>query len=317
MEILNARIKPLNRWDKDSIRPGPVGSVGDVNLQVKLRKSASYLPNRYDKTFSGKNEVWSGSNISDGQWTGYTSGGRGALTLTQPMPQRAGFKTPVGWLIENVVPVDRSRVAKMVPLGQYSWESNKDRIYRAKTTGEQFLPLPMGYEKGPLPRGSQYPKIVAASIGDGIALPAADVLITDPVFGETGSIQKPGTGEMVGIPGMGCSDIEKKKHWAPIMGDPRRKFVVEDFPAGYEWRKVSEYTGQVLRQYPGLGVQPRVANVGFFGEPKLFYNVDFSPCGDVDRPTSEPYTGGPYKSTPEQRIPKEGDSRKKPVVGQG
>ena len=29
----------LNRWDKDSIRPGPVGSVGDVNVQVKLKKS--------------------------------------------------------------------------------------------------------------------------------------------------------------------------------------------------------------------------------------------------------------------------------------
>lgn len=310
MQVINTRIKPLNRWDKDSIRPGPVGSVGDVNLQVKLKTSSPDMPQRYEKAFSGKNEVWSGSNISDGQWTGYTSGGRGAITTTQPMPMRAGFKTPVGWMMENILPVDRSREAKMVPLGQYSWESDKARIYRAKTTGDQFLPLPMGYNKPDLPRGSQYPKIVASAIGEGIALPAADIKITDPVFGETGSIVKPGTGEMVGIPGMGCLPEFKDKIWAPIMGDPRRK---SNPPSTYPWRAVNSL-GQPIGKYPDVGDNEIAAKLRRFGSPQIVFGKAFHPCGSIDRPSSEPYTGAPIKSTPEVRIPKTGDSRKRPIA---
>ena len=32
-------IKPLNRWDYDSIRPGKVGSVGDVLITERLKAS--------------------------------------------------------------------------------------------------------------------------------------------------------------------------------------------------------------------------------------------------------------------------------------
>jgi hypothetical protein len=314
MQVINARISPLNRWDKDSIRPGPVGTVGDVNLQVKLRNSAPDMAQRYDKTYSGKNEKWSGSNISDGQWTGFTSGGRGALTLTQPMPVRSGFKTPVGWMIENIVPVDRSKIAKMVPLGQYSWETEKARIYRAKTSGDQFLPLPNSYNKlDTVPRGSQYPKIVAASIGDGIVLPAADVKITDPIFGENGYIDVEDGTNQIGIPetGLDCrpQDLDPSFKWAPTTNDPRRKYTP---PNDYPWRKV--VNGKVVNMYPDIGPNESVGTAGDWWGWKIVKNVTFNPCATTDRPSSEPYHGTKRpRPNPPRRLPKPGDNRKGPI----
>lgn len=317
MQVINTRIKPLNRWDKDSIRPGPVGPVGDVNLQVKLKTSSPDMPQRYDKTFSGKNEVWSGANISDGQWTGFTSGGRGALTTSQPMPMRGGFKTPVGWMIENIVPVDRSRMAKMVPLGQYSWESDKARIYRAKTTGDQFLPLPLGYTKPALPRGSRFPMLIATSIGEGTALPAADVNITDPVFGENGSILVEDPTNQIGIPeGVNpCrpEDLDPSFKWAPMASDPRRKQAP---PQDYPWRKVRD--GVVVNEYPDYGLNEYVGTKGNWWGWKIVQNVTFNPCAVTDRPSDEgppgPYQGGKRPPpNPPKRMPKPGDNRKRPV----
>lgn len=274
MEILTTRL-PLNRWDKDSIRPGPVGSVGDVNLQVKLKKSTPSMPNRYEKAFSGKNEVWSGSNVSDGQYKGFTSGGRGALTIDQPLPARETFKTNVGWVIENVVPVDRSRVVQTVPLGQYDWESQKARIYKAKAVGEQFLPLPMGYTKPLLTRGSQFPLIVAQS--STVGLPPASVSITDPVFGENGSIE-------VDVPA--CSAEEMSKVWVPAMDDPRRKNVASDpFFKQYPYRQAYPDPIAWKDEYPMVGNGVKVYDLR---KGRSFPKINTSPCGTIERDPSVP-----------------------------
>lgn len=298
MQVLLDRVQ-LNRWDKDSIRPGPVGSVGDVNLQVKLKKSANYLPDRYQKAFSGKNEVWSGSNVSDGQWTGFTSGGRGALTISKPLRYRSGFKTPVGYMFENVVAEDRSEMAKMVPLGQYSWEQEKARIYKAKATGEQFLPLPMGYEKALLPRGSQFPTIVAESTGTGIALPAAEVNITDSQFGKQGSIE-------VDTPG--CTLEDQTKVWVPAADDPRRQNPSADtfFKDVYPYRAISVRTGReiVPAQYPQIGSNISVIKTDHDGNSGYQVTIDTSPCGSRNRPS------GAALPTGKTRRAKTGDYRR-------
>lgn len=323
MQVITTQVRPINRWDKDSIRPGPVGPVGDVNLQVKLKTSSPDLPQRYDKTFSGKNEVWSGSNISDGQWTGFTSGGRGAVVLSSRWQTRSGFRTPVGWMIENIVPVDRTRMAKMVPLGQYSWESDKARIYKAKATGEQFLPLPMGYTKKEtdVPRGSHFPRIIASSIGEGTALPAAEVKITDSEFGENGRIEEEDPRNEVGIPaGWRCEEKDKNPDfkWAPPTNDPRRKAAP---PADYPWRKaaVDDKTGEkiVLAVYPDIGPNNLVAKKGKLWGWDFLEGVTFNPCASTDRPANEespPYQGRkrqPY--IPPTIRPKPGDNRKLPI----
>lgn len=290
MQVLLDRVQ-LNRWDKDSIRPGPVGSVGDVNLQVKLKKSANYLPDRYQKEFSGKNEVWSGSNVSDGQWTGYTSGGRGALTTSKPLGYRSGFKTPVGYMFENVVPTDRSEMAKMVPLGQYSWEQEKARIYKAKVTGEQFLPLPMGYEKALLPRGSQFPVIVAESTGTGVALPAAEVNITDSQFGKQGSVE-------VDTPD--CKPEDVGKVWVPAANDPRRNAPQANdkyFNDVYPYRGINPATGRehVPAQYPQIGDDIKAMKTDHDGNSTYEVTISTSPCGSTNRPSGAAIPSGKTK----------------------
>lgn len=168
MEILRA---PLNVWNKDSIRPGPVGSVGDVLLGVRFKQSQPAIDMRWDPQFSNGQEVYNGANVSDGTHAGFTTGGGVAKTLRQPFGYRPGFKTAIGWERQDIVPVDRSRTSMMSSAGQYSWESKVGRSKNAASTGKFFTPLPGGYglDKGQIPRGGLDPLIVAASKEIGIA----------------------------------------------------------------------------------------------------------------------------------------------------
>ena len=238
----------LNRWDKDSIRPGPVGSVGDVNLQVQLRKSSIDLPERYDPAFSGKNEAWLGSNVSDGSYHGWTSGGRTATVIQKALSNnQTGGKTAVGWVMQNVVAADRSSMTKMTPLGRFGWDTTVGSVLRAKNSGDMFLPLPEGYEKSGLSRGSQYPRIIAESIGDGVPLPAADVNLTDPVFGDIGTIDVP-------LPGSNtCDRIKMDYTFTPALDDPLRNSPP---PKGYRYRHAFVKDGQYYyddSKWPDIG----------------------------------------------------------------
>jgi hypothetical protein len=238
----------LNRWDKDSIRPGPVGSVGDVNVQVKLKKSSIDLRERYDPTFSGKNAPWSGSNVADGMWYGWTSGGRSATVVSKALPNvQTGGKTNVGWVMQNITASDRSRDTKATPLGRYGWDTTVGSVLKAKTTGEMFLPLPEGYQKSGLPRGSQFPRVIAESIGSGIALPAADVHLTDPVFGDIGTIDVP-------LPGSNtCDRIKMDYTFTPALDDPLRN---NPPPKGYRYRHAFVKDGQYYyddSKWPDIG----------------------------------------------------------------
>lgn len=169
MEILRA---PLNVWNKDSIRPGPVGSVGDVLLGVRFKQSQPDSDMRWDPQFSNGQEVYNGANISDGTHAGFTTGGGVAKTLRQPFGYRPGFKTAIGWERQDIVPVDRSRTSMMSSAGQYSWDSKVGRVNNAASTGKFFTPLPGGYglEKGQIPRGGNDPIIIASSNDIGIPL---------------------------------------------------------------------------------------------------------------------------------------------------
>lgn len=292
----------INRWDKDSIRPGPVGSVGDVNLQVQLKKSAPDLPNRFEKAFSGKNEVWGGSNISDGQYTGFSSGGRGAVVAEKSAFSRTGFKTSVGWRFQNIIPTDRSKDVKMVPLGQFSWNSEKAKIYKAKVTGEQFLPLPGGYGSSSLTRGGAYPVVVAETAGEGVPLPATAVKITDPIFGEDGVIETPGSG---------CPPAEQAKVWTPALDDPIRGNDPDQERKRVEIFGRYPYREKTFRDnFPPPGNNVEVYDVSSINSLKT---LNLSPCGKIMRPKSY----GEPKYSPPSRRRKEGDNRPipKPVPG--
>ena len=310
MQVVTAKKVPINRWDKDSIRPGPVGSVGDVNLQVQLKKSSNDLPNRYDYIFSGKNEVWSGSNVSDGQWYGFTSGGRGAKVISSQIPNFTdGNKTAVGWRFQNIKPTDRTRETKMTPLGQYGWETTVASVLKAKVGGEGFLPLPGGYEKTKLPRGSQNPRVVAESIGAGEILPAADVEITNPIFGETGTISVP-------VPGSNtCEELKQDYTWVPAENDPLRSVPP---PKQYPYRKAWIRDGQKYyseTSWPDIGDKSLVADID---HGYTLFELKADPCGArlrqfaKDRPyETRPMPGNQDKRNRDKKKEMEDEKKKK------
>lgn len=154
-------MRPLNRWDHSSIRPGPVGSVGDVLLQPRLKHSAPDLPLRFDPNFSHQNEVFLGSNVSDGQHRGYDGGGGPARTDDSNWENKK-FKTSHGWIYQDMRAPDTLHEPENTGTPQYSWHNKLATAYDAFRTGNAFLPVPGAYalHPGEVGRGGQVPRIV-------------------------------------------------------------------------------------------------------------------------------------------------------------
>lgn len=160
-------IKPLNRWDHDSIRPGSVGSVGDVLGQVRLKNSAPELPFRWEMSSAKKNESRVGSNVQNGTKPSFTSGGMGPETIDTAWGGRDTFTTVRGWTHQDISAPDKMVVPVDIPAPSYSWENRLATIYDARRTGQNFLPLPGGFQpEGGVPRGGQVPQIEAIGGGD-------------------------------------------------------------------------------------------------------------------------------------------------------
>lgn len=160
--------KPLNRWDHSSIRPGPVGSIGDVNLQPRLKQSAPDFPFKFDPEFSHNRESIHGSNVTDGQHTNYNSHGGPSTLIDTNWGGRRDFSTQRGWVFQDLRPEDRSIEPLLGELPQYSWRNRVATNYNAVRTGDKFLPLPHGYSLGPddIARGGAYPVVTDIAGGN-------------------------------------------------------------------------------------------------------------------------------------------------------
>lgn len=166
MELILEPVKtPLNMWNKNYISPGAVGSVGDTISQIRLKQSAPDLAPRYYDESDGINEMFYGSNVQDGTSHSFTTQGLGARTVSRPIFRREGYKTAVGWKHQDIVPTDRTRETKMAALPAFGYNSLIASVVRTKTHGDQFLPLPGGYTMDGMPRGSNYPTLVARTNG--------------------------------------------------------------------------------------------------------------------------------------------------------
>lgn len=165
---------PLNVWNKYRINPGPVGSTGEANLQVRLKQSAPDLNPRYSPWCSGDAEKYLGSNVQDGRWESFSSRGYNAMVESRALGYRQGFRTQQGWIHEDLRALPRKMEPIHQDMPQFSWKSQVASVQRAKTTGQQFLPLPGGYELYGQPRGSQIPRIVEQTSGTGTVLPATE-----------------------------------------------------------------------------------------------------------------------------------------------
>jgi hypothetical protein len=160
-----AVVRPLNLWNYDSIRPGPVGSVGVVNAQPRLKQSTPEMEMRWDTTFAHNKEKRLGSNVSDGQWKGYTSGGGVAETVDTNWGMRRDFTTSRGWMHQDMRTADRTHDPVSGGTPSYSWHNKIATVYEAKRTGNNFLPK---FDKVGLPRGGQTMRVTDTAGGEDV-----------------------------------------------------------------------------------------------------------------------------------------------------
>ena len=152
-------LKSLNRWDYSSIRPGPVGSVGDALITPRLKSS---LPGdfRWETDYYGNNESLYGSSITDGAKQSYNSGGGPARTLDTNWGSRRRFKTRYGYIFQNIHPPDKRVEPEVGELPQYSWRNKVARVDNLQKTGDLFKRTSglVGNPNGPT-RGGQFPRV--------------------------------------------------------------------------------------------------------------------------------------------------------------
>jgi len=164
-------IRPLNRWDHSSIRPGPVASVGDVLQSVRLKAS---LPGdfHWDASTYGNNESLHGSNVQNGQYRSFSNGGGPARTRDSNWPLNRSFKTVHSWIHEDLRAPDRRIEPVMGAQPQYSWRNKIATVDNSLHTGELFRRNGPGIipPTGPL-RGGMFPRITDVVQGDPLDAP--------------------------------------------------------------------------------------------------------------------------------------------------
>lgn len=178
-ELIASIDLPLNKWNKNYISPGPVGSVGDVLTSVRIKQSDPDADFAYSKTFAPKNSVIRGSNVQDGQWFSFSDGGYNAEVKKRRLNNGVAFKSDVGWVYKNVVPEDMYVEPKVSSQGRVGFETQAAAILHR--SGDMFKELPGGYSSlsGVLPRGNQYPRNVSLQTNIDVY---DNAKVTDKVF---------------------------------------------------------------------------------------------------------------------------------------
>ena len=132
-------------------KAGDVGPIGDVHQIVKLKHSCPEMPLRFSQTFATARV---GQNVQDGDSPSYNTGAYGAKTIISAFDRPSNVTTSGGFTYENIIPEDREVIADTIPLPSYSWENSIAQVYKARVTGNAFLPLPGGFKpEGGVPRG--------------------------------------------------------------------------------------------------------------------------------------------------------------------
>jgi hypothetical protein len=180
-----AHLKPLNRWDYSSIRPGPQGSVGDVLGSIKLKHSFPDQGIRLEPAYKGNKQNRLGSNVSDGNSRSFTTAGPGdPYVSASPWNAYRNQQYNAGWTIQDVRAPDTLHTPFTGSTPEYSWQNKIATVYNAQRTGKLFLPLPGAYQLSPgeTPRGGREPEVTDIT---GTTLDAATVnqLFQTPTLG--------------------------------------------------------------------------------------------------------------------------------------
>lgn len=157
MLSLTAR-RRLDGWE-ESIRPGPVGSVGDALVTSQLKSS---LPGdfRWSPLTKGKKEMRLGSNVQDGEHPSFDTGGEQPRVYDNFFGgERDSITSSRGWKFQNITAEDMALEPIMGSLPRYSWRTQKATINNAAKSGEKFSKIPGPYKlpPGEVPRGGTTP----------------------------------------------------------------------------------------------------------------------------------------------------------------
>jgi hypothetical protein len=165
------------RLMSDFMQPGAVGSVGDVLVSVRLHQSTPDMPMRWDPDFYPGKDDFLGSNVQDGQQTSWDTGFGGARVVDSKFNFYDGFRTSNGTTVQDLRPADMMVEPFVSSLGDYTWRNKVAETYHARTTGNNFLPLPGGYAPSPgeVGRGGNVPQVMAVAGGNGMVIPEAVV----------------------------------------------------------------------------------------------------------------------------------------------
>lgn len=189
---------------------GPVGSVGDVNLNVRLKHSMPDLPIRYDAVFSGPQEVYYGSNVADGYHESFTSGGIGdAPVYNGNWGGHRDFKIANGWKYQDLRAPDTLHEPILGVMPNYSYNNKIATVFEARRTGFNFLPVPGEYQiaQGQIPRGNAVPGPVETVAEPGVleAMNGQSV-VTNP---QAGGLFPMPSATRAGISALGRQQMQK------------------------------------------------------------------------------------------------------------
>lgn len=161
-EVINKFKSPLNKWDKNSIRPGPVGSVGDALTSIRIKQSDPDADFAWNIKFGPNTSMLRGSNVQDGRWASFSDGGYNAQTKRKRLNPPGTFSTSIGWELQNIIPEPRELQPKLLDQPGGGWKGQAAEILQRQ--GDMFTFLPGGYGATELTRGGAFPSLVSNSV---------------------------------------------------------------------------------------------------------------------------------------------------------
>lgn len=156
---------PYQRWSDSFIWPGPVGSVGDVNITPKLKTSCIELPRRVEKAFAGNRMCHAGTMVQDGDEMNYYHA-LGPRLIDSNWNSGRRRRIQNGWTKVDLQQPDMLTEPFVSQLGDYSWRNKVARVFAPQPDVQP----PGEYGSSGIPRGGVVPRIIDFAQEDDIYL---------------------------------------------------------------------------------------------------------------------------------------------------
>jgi hypothetical protein len=166
-------VEPFNKHygqNQYHIQPGPKGSIGDWNQNFRLPQSSYDMPVKYAEN---KPELLrKGTGLQDGMYYNSFTGGYGAKINDISFYTSPYKVQKLGDRYQDLRPNDITGIARQQDIPRLSWRFQKARLFNAKTTGKQFLPLPAQFRLRGVPKGIEPERFIFSGPATSIYTPS-------------------------------------------------------------------------------------------------------------------------------------------------